>query len=577
MFLRRARLLGVMVYLALAPAGAALAADGGTAPEAQPGFSLLDQLTPANVGGLRPVASISTGSRGAHGAAPVIAGDTAFILTPFPHELLALDLGAPGLPVKWRYRPAADSMAAGQGSGARNAPVVADGRVFLTTLDGHAIALDAATGAVLWDMRVADLSQGETLPAPPLVARGSVLLGSGGDDFGARGWIAALSAETGRLLWKRYSTGPDDAVGIGPGFASAGQGQDLGVATWPPSAWQHGGGGVSGLILWDAAAGLVFHGTGHPAPWNPDQRRGDNRWTSGLFARALEDGAARWFLPVSPHDLYAMGSTTPNLLLDREWQGRQRPLLVHPDANGHVYVLDRLSGALLSAEAFLPVNATEGLDPEQGLLRRNPAKAVRSGGTTTGICPAHPGAVGGAAAYSPRTGLLYIPGRRLCMDLEARDTTFMPGTPFTGANLRQMPAPGLHPGALVAWDLGAARIAWTHDEALPLEGGALATAGGLVFYGTAEGVLKALDAGTGAELWRFQAASGIIAPPVSYQGPDGRQYVAVLAGTGGFPGAVAGREIDIRDATAAEGRALAMRRLPQPPDTGGMLYVFGLP
>ncbi|MFC7554841.1 PQQ-binding-like beta-propeller repeat protein [Pseudoroseomonas wenyumeiae] len=173
--------------LALAPAGIVWANDGGTAPEAQPGFSTLDQLTPANVGGLQPVASLPTGSRGAHGTAPVIAGDTAFILTPFPHELLARDLRAPGLPVKWRYRPAADGMAAGQGGGARNAPVAEGGRVFFTTLDGHAIALDAATGVVLWDMRVADLAQGETLRAPPLVARGTVLLGNGGDDFGARG------------------------------------------------------------------------------------------------------------------------------------------------------------------------------------------------------------------------------------------------------------------------------------------------------------------------------------------------------------------------------------------------------
>jgi PQQ-dependent dehydrogenase (methanol/ethanol family) len=569
MLRRLKRLLGVT--LVLAPALTARAAE-----EAPPGFSPLDQLTPANVAGLQVVASLPTGSRGAHGTAPVVAGDTAFVQTPFPHELLALDLRAPGLPVKWRYRPAADSMAAGQGSGSGNAPVVEGGRVFLTTFDGHAIALDAATGTVLWDISVAGPAQGETLAAPPLVAGGKVLLGNGGDDFGARGWIAALSAENGDLRWKRYSTGPDDAVGIGPGFASGGQGANLGVTTWPPSAWQHGGGAVSGPILWDAEAGLVFHGTGHPAPWNPDQRRGDNRWTSGLFARTLEDGAARWFLPVSPHDLYALGSTTPNLLLDRDWQGNPRRLLVHPDPNGHVYVLDRLNGALLSVEAFLPVNATEGLDPARGVLRRNPAKDVRSGGTTTGICPGHPGAVGGAASYSPHTGLLYIPARRLCMDLEARDTTFIPGTPFTGGNLRQMPAPGLYPGALVAWDLGAARVAWTHDESLPLEGGALATAGGLVFYGTLQGMLKALDASTGAELWHFQAASGIVAPPVSYRGPDGRQYVAVLAGAGGFPGAAAGREIDIKDETAAEGRARALRALPQPPDEGGMFYVFAL-
>lgn len=254
--------------------------------EEMPGFSPLEQLTPGNVAGLRVVASLPTGSRGAHGAAPVVAGDTIFIQTPFPHEVLALDLRAPDLPVKWRYRPAADSMAAGQGSGSRNAPVVEGGRVFLTTFDGHAIALDAATGAVVWDMRIADPAQGETLVAPPTVVDGRVLLGNGGDDFGARGWIAALSAENGDLRWKRYSTGPDDAVGIGPGFASEGQGANLGVATWPPSAWQHGGGGVSGPILWDAEAGLVFHGTGHPAP-------GPTPWRQPLDLRPLRPGAGR--------------------------------------------------------------------------------------------------------------------------------------------------------------------------------------------------------------------------------------------------------------------------------------------
>jgi PQQ-dependent dehydrogenase (methanol/ethanol family) len=540
-------------------------------------FAALQDVTPANVAQLRLVASVPTGSRGAHAAPPVIAGQTAFILTPFPHELLALDLASPDLPVAWRYRPAANAMAAGMGGGAHNGVVVEAGRVYLTTLDGHAIALDAGTGAVLWDAQVADLAMGEQLSAPPLLAAGRVMVGSGGDDFGARGWIAALSAETGAVLWKRFTTGPDEAVGIGPAFIGSGQDSNLGVTTWAPSAWQHGGGGVSGPLLWDAGAGLVFHGTGHPAPWNPDQRSGDNRWTSGLFARSAEDGSARWFLPVTPHDLYALGSTTANLLLDRDWQGHQRPLVVHPDANGHVYVVDRGSGALLSAEPFLPVNATAGLDPGAGLLRRNPAKAVRSGGTTTGICPAHPGAVGGEPAYSPQTGLLYIPARRLCMDMEARDTTFMAGTPFTGGSLRQVPAPGLSAGALVAWDLGAARVAWTLDEALPLEGGALATAGGLVFYGTQGGLLKAVDARSGAELWHFRLPSGIIGPPVGYRGADGKEHVAVLAGPGGVPGAAAGREIDMRDSTAAGGQAHALRTLPRPPDAGGLFYDFDLP
>lgn len=556
------------------------AEQGGARPGDGNHFSPLDQLTPANASHLKLYAAFPTGSRGAHSGAPLVMGDMLVVLTPFPHVLYALDLRKAKPEVAWRYEPASRGMAAGLTCCGTGGPVSYGNHLYFNTVDGRTIALDPASGAVLWDVQAADPALGETLTGAPVIARGQVVLGNAGDDFGARGWITARSATTGAALWKHYSTGPDAEVGIGPGFAPpypTDRAVDRGITTWPPSAWQHGGGGVSGPILWDASAGLLFHGTGHPAPWNPDQRNGDNRWTSGLFARDVTTGEARWFVPVNPHDLYALGSTSALLLVERDWRGGPAPLLIHPDGNGHVYVLDRRTGKVLSAEPFIPVNATKGFDLAAGALVRDPAKAIRSGATTRGICPARPGATGAGAAYSPRTGLLYIPVRRACMDMEARDTTFMPGTAFTGGNLRLSPAPGLSAGALVGWDIAAGHAVWEQAEPLPVEGGALATAGGLVFYGTTDGFFKALDAGNGVELWHFRGSSGIVGQPISYLGPDGRQYVAVLAGLGGVPGSASGREIDMRDATAANGQAQALRALPPRADGGGMLYIFALP
>ena len=448
--------------------------------------------------------------------------------------------------------------------------------MYLNTLDGRTLALDTGRGEVIWDVRTADPSRGETLASAPLAAGDRIVLGNAGDDFGARGWIAALDAATGRALWRRYSTGPDAEVGIGPGFKplhARDQDASRGTTSWPPSAWQRGGGGVSGSILWDAAADLLFHGTGHPAPWNPDQRPGENRWTSGLFARDAETGLARWFDPINPHDLYALGGNAPNLLVESEWRGARRRLLIHPDGNGYVYMLDSRTGEMLSAEPFVPVNATSGVDLPTGALIRNADKAVRRGMTTRDICPAHPGAVGGSSAFLPATGLLYIPSRRLCMDMEARNANHIRGTGFTGASFRIQPHGGEPRGMLVGWDLAAARPAWTVPERYPLGGGVLVTEGGLVFYGTLDGVLKALDARTGAELWRFQAAAGIVSRPITFRGPDGHQDIAVLAGLGNGPDA----EIDRRDATAAQGFANVLRGLPQPRDPAVTLYVFRLP
>ena len=473
----------------------------GSGP-ATPGFSDLAAINVQSIARLAPVFTFRMSVQGDYSGTVKAAGGLVFVQSPFPHTVYALDPARPDNPIRWSVTPAADRGASGQATTRTVAgPVLEDGMLYLNTFDGHTMAIDAASGRVDWDVQTAHPSQGETLSTAPLPAEGKLFVGGGGDDFGARGWIEALDPATGRTLWKRYNTGPDSDVGAGSG--------DLGVSTWPPQSWQQGGGSALGLA-YDPALHLLLHSTGHPAPWNPDQRQGDNRWTSGLFARDPASGAARWFLPVNPHDLYALGAGPSNLVIDLDWQGKPRHLLVHPDGNGRVYVVDRGSGELLSAEAFVPTNATKSVDLATRILQRENTKSVNVNIVARDICPGWPGATGpGAAAYDPATRLLYIPVSRICMDMEARDTTYMAGTPYMGANLR-MKAAGPSRGALVAWNIAAAKPAWTVEERFPLVGGVLATAGGVVFYGTLDGLVKAVDARTGQQLWQYQAPFGII-------------------------------------------------------------------
>jgi lanthanide-dependent methanol dehydrogenase len=552
---------------------------------AQNGFSPLDEVTTTNVDRLRVVSTFRAGTPGAYTSSPLPAGDELLVLTPFPHTLYALELdhapnpgGSPSAAARWAYTPRSKSIA--EGLTCCGAPTggmaVAGSRVYLATLDDQVIALDRASGHVAWDVTVGHPESGEIVAAAPLPVGNELIVGISGDDAGARGALISLDAATGRQRWKMFSTGPDSEVGIGNGFRPVRElrdGADLGVATWPPSAWQQGGGGLAGPLIFDAASGLLFQATGHPAPWNPDQRDGENFWTSGLFAREAESGAARWFDPVNPHDLYGLGAAGGLLLATIA----DRSVLIHPDANGYLYVLDRASGAVLSASSYLPITATQGVDPKTGKLIRDPRHIPQRGATLRDICPAWPAGSNTQPAFSPQTGLVYLPVAQLCMDIEPVATSYIAGTLFTGANVRMRPVPGRTRGALIGWDPSARRPAWSVSEPLPLRGGALATAGGLVFYGTLDGLFKAADARSGKVLWQFRTASGIVGRPVTWRGMDGRQHVAVLAGLGGLTGTKSAREIDARDATAAHGLASALGALPPPAYAGGTLYVFGLP
>jgi PQQ-dependent dehydrogenase (methanol/ethanol family) len=546
-------------------------------------YSALDQVNPANVKNLKVAFTFSMGVNQGQEAAPLVVGDTMYLVAPYPNYVYALDLSRPGAPLKWKFEPKPNASAQGVAccDVVNRGVAYADGKIFMNTLDGQSIALDAASGKELWRTKLADINKGETVTMAPLVVKDKVLVGNSGGEFGVRGWLVALDARTGKEAWRAWSTGPDSDVLIGPDFKphyGADRGKDLGVKTWPGEAWKIGGGNVWGWISYDPQADLIYYGTGNPGPWNPEQRPGDNKWTSGIFARKPDTGQARWFYQFSPHDLHDYDAVNENILLDIPYKGAQRKLLVHPDRNGYVYVFDRLSGQVLAADPFVHITSTEGVDLQTGRLKYNPQKEPRTGQVVRDICPASPGGKDWQpSAWSPRTQLLYIPHQNLCQDAETSDTSYIAGTPYVGLDNKINPGPGGNRGAFTAWDVAAGRKRWSIPERFPVWSGALATAGDVVFYGTMDGWFKAVDARSGTPLWQFKVGSGIIGQPVSYRGPDGKQYIAVLSGVGGWAGAIVAGGLDPRDASAATGFVNVTRDLPQYTGKGGMLYVFALP
>jgi lanthanide-dependent methanol dehydrogenase len=546
-------------------------------------FSELAEITTDTVRRLGVAFTFSTGVERGHEAAPIVADGTMYVVTPFPNHFYALDLTRPGAPVKWMYDPKPPAAAQGVAccDVVNRGAVLDGGKLFFNTLDAHTVALDAATGKELWKAKLGEINKGETMTMAPLVVKGKVLVGNSGGELGVRGWLTALDAETGTIAWRAYSNGPDADVLIGPGFKPFYPqyvGKDLGVATWPPEHWQIGGGTVWGWISYDPELDLIYYGTGNPGPWNADARPGDNLWTTGIFARDPDTGEARWFYQWNPHDLFDYDGINEQILLDMEIGGQQRKVLVRPERNGYAYVLDRATGEVLSADPYAHITSTLGIDLKNGRPIENLEKKPVLGKVVRDICPAAPGAKDWQpSAYSPLTGFLYLPHQNLCMDFEAVEANYIAGLPYVGANVRMKAGPGGNRGEVLAWDVAARRPAWAVPEQFPAWSGALVTAGNVMFYGTMEGWFKALDATTGALLWQFKTGSGIIGQPITYRGPDGRQYVAVLSGVGGWSGAIVAGGLDARDQTAALGFVGAMADLPQHTAKGGMLYVFALP
>lgn len=546
-------------------------------------YSSLEQINQSNVAQLKVAWTFSTGTTHGEEAAPIVANNTMYVVTAWPNVLYALDLSKPGGPLKWKYEPLPSAAAKGEAccDWVNRGAAFDNGRIFYNTLDGYTVGVDANTGHQIWKTHMADITKGETMTMAPTVVHGKVMVGDSGGEFGVRGWLAALDAGTGKVLWQAYNTGPDKDVLIGPRFKpfyKSDQGVDLGVKTWPPDAWKIGGGTVWGFVAYDPALNLIYYGTANPGPWNPEVRPGDNKWTSGVWARDPDTGEAVWFYQMSPHDLYDWDGVNEDILLDLPINGQQRKVMVRPDRNGYVYVLDRATGQVLSATPYAYITTTQGVDLQTGELKRIKEKEIKTGVEVRNICPISAGAKDWQpASFSPRTGLVYIPHQQLCMDEEGVQANYIAGTPYVGSIDRYYAPPGGNMGELVAWDPVNSKPVWKITDKYPIWSGTVTTAGDLVFFGTMDGWFKAADAKTGTILWQFKTGSGIIGQPISYKGPDGKQYIAILSGIGGWPGSIVSGNLDTRDDTAGNGWGSALRDLKGATTAGGTLYVFSLP
>ena len=512
------------------------------------GYSPLDQVDVSNVENLKVAWAFSTGTGGGHESPPVVNDGVMFITTP-GNQVFALD--AQNGDLLWRYRHALPQDRIAFHDTNRGVALFGD-KVYTATLDARVVALDARTGEVVWDVSVADNSEGYYMTLAPLAARGKVMVGVSGGELGIRGFVVALDSETGEEIWRTYTV-------PGPG--------EPGNDSWPEGAWRTGGAAVWITGHYDPDLGLTYWGTGNPGPWIGDQRPGDNLYTNSVIALAVDTGEL-----VTHHQYHWNGSwdwdevSTP-LLIDVERDGRTIPALVHPGRNGYLWTLERDAESIrfVDAQPFVRQNVFTSLDPVTGRPTYDEERKPGTGKRAE-FCPSLWGGKDWPpAAYSPITGFLYIPANEnLCGSSVGVEVEYRPGRSFTGANTDMSVAPGAdHIGELQAWDISAGERVWTQEFDSQNWGPVLTTGGGLVFAGgTSDRYFRAFDARTGEVLWQQRTNSGVIGVPSTYE-VDGVQYVAVQSGWG-VDAAAMGRRLDgLRDTS---------NFVPQ----GGVVWVFAL-
>jgi alcohol dehydrogenase (cytochrome c)/methanol dehydrogenase (cytochrome c) subunit 1 len=547
-------------------------------------YSTLTQITADNIKDLKPSWSFSLGTLQGQEGGPLIVGTTMYVHSSYPNHVYALDLTTPGAPVKWKYTPKQDD---------RAVPVACcdlvhrgvnyvDGKILFSTLDAQVIALDAKTGKEIWKVRNGDPTKGETMTGAGMVIKDKYIVGISGGEFGVRGWVAAYNINTGALVWKARSMGPDEDLLLAPNFNEANPHYGRfgeGTRTWPGEQWKVGGGTTWGYWSYDPELNLFYYGTGNPGTWNPTPRKGDNKWSMSIWARDPDTGRAKWAYQMTPWDAWDYDGVNEGILAELTIGGKKVKALVHFDRNGFGYTLDRTNGTLLVAEPFVNVNWATGVDKRTGRPIEDPSKRTKQGVDTTDICPC---AMGGKdqqpAAYSPRTGLFYVPTNNMCMNYEGVLVEYTAGAPYVGANVLMKAGRGGHLGEFIAWDGSTGKKVWGIKEPQPVWSGPLVTASDIVFYGTMDGWFKAADARTGRVLWQHKVGSGIIGNAHTYLGPDGKQYVAVYSGVGGWYGAIVSLDLPPDDPFGALGGVGVAygAGLDKATNKGGTLYVFAI-
>jgi PQQ-dependent dehydrogenase (methanol/ethanol family) len=547
-------------------------------------YSELNQITKDNVGDLQVAWTFSTGVLRGHEGGPLIMGDTMYVHTPFPNIVYALDLNDNGR-VIWKYEPKQDpdTIPVMCCDTVNRGVAYGDGKIILHQADTTVVALDAKTGKEVWKAVNGDPKKGETGTSAPMVVKDKVIIGISGGEFGVRGSVTAYNLADGSVAWRAYSMGPDSDTLLDPEKTThLGEpvGKDSGTATWEGDQWQIGGGTTWGWYSYDPELDLIYYGSGNPSTWNPAQRPGDNRWSMTIFARDPDDGMAKWVYQMTPHDEWDYDGVNEMILADIDVKGTPTKALVHFDRNGFAYTMNRETGELLVAEKYDPaVNWATHVDMETGRPQVVPQYSTDQNGedvNSTGICPAALGTKDQQpSAFSPKTNVFYVPTNHVCMDYEPFRVSYTAGQPYVGATLSMYPPEGeTHLGNFIAWDASEGKILWSIPEPFSVWSGALATNGDVVFYGTLEGYIKAVDPADGKELWRFKTPSGIIGNVTTYE-HGGKQYIAVLSGVGGWAGI--GLAAGLTEDTAGLGAVGAYKALSQYTNLGGVLTVFALP
>ena len=551
-------------------------------------YSKLSQINAQNVGKMQVAWMFSTGVLRGHEGSPLVVNGMMYVHTPFPNKVFAIDLDTQK--IKWRYEPKQDVAVIPQMccDTVYRGLAYAENKIFLQQADSTLLALDAGTGKVIWSVKNGDPKIGAVNTNAPHVFKDKVITGISGGEWGVRGFLVAYDINTGKQVWKAYSTGPDAEMLMDPDKtvtwtdgALKPVGKDSSLKTWQGDQWKTGGGTTWGWYSYDKALNLLYYGTGNPSTWNPAQRPGDNKWSMTIFARDVDTGMAKWAYQMTPYDEWDFDGINEMILADINVKGKPTKALVHFDRNGFGYTLDRTSGALLVAEKFDPtVNWASGVDMKTGRpITVAKYSTARNGAdvNTKGVCPAALGSKDQQpAAFNPKNGKFYVPTNHVCMDYEPFKVDYVAGQPYVGATLSMFPAPGgTNMGNFIVWDAGTGKIVQSKPEKFSVWSGALVTAGGIACYGGLEGYLKCVDANDiNKELFKFKTPSGIIGNVFTYV-HKGKQYLGVFSGIGGWAGIgmAAGLEKD-QDGLGAVG---GYKELRDYTELGGSLTIFTLP
>ena len=514
------------------------------------GYSPLAQIDSSNVAKLQPVWTFATSVNGGHQSPPIVNDGYLFITTP-GSQVIALD--ARTGEQLWRYVRTLPADSNPLHLTNRGVGLWGD-KVFVATQDAVVVALDARTGAVVWENAIADYKAGYYLTTAPLVVAGKVMVGPSGGEYGSRGFVVALDAETGREVWRRHTI-------PGPG--------EPGNETWPADTWQHGGVPVWITGNYDPELGIAYFGTGNGGPWMGDKRGGDNLYATSVMGIDVATGELRGYHQYHWNDSWDWDEVSPPLLIDIERQGRVVHGLVTPARNGYLWLLERSASDItfVDAKPFVHQDVFTAIDPKSGRPSYDPEHTPRTGRNTQ-FCPSWwGGKTWPPAAYNPKTKLLYIPANEnLCGELEGLDEVpYAPGLLFMGIENKLVVRDGAdHIGELQAWDLATGERVWKHDFESMIWAPLLTTGGNLVFGGgTNDRAFRAFDATTGKVLWSQRTTSGINGVPVAYE-LDGKQYIAVQSGWG----------VDAeRGQNGLDGIYGVTTHVP----AGGSLWVFALP